>query len=91
MEFLKLDGRQFTSEEVLHKVLKEKLDLPHYYGENADALWDCLTAWVILPLTIEWEYFKESKKMLGQEADIILETFQYAQEKMPGKFYIVVK
>ncbi|SCC55086.1 Ribonuclease inhibitor-like protein [Bacillus wiedmannii] len=29
--------------------------------------------------------------MLGQEADIILETFQDAQEKMPDKFYIVVK
>lgn len=35
--------------------------------------------------------FKESQNMLGQEADIILETFQDAQEKMPGKFYIVVK
>jgi len=88
MEFIKLDGRQFTSEEVLHKALKEKLDLPHYYGENTKALWDCLTAWVNLPLTIEWEFFKESKKMLGQKADIILEIFQYA---MPGKLYIVEK
>lgn len=46
MEFLNLDGRQFTSEEILHKILKEKLDLPDYYGENADALWDCLTGWM---------------------------------------------
>ncbi|PFV83073.1 hypothetical protein COL05_08935 [Bacillus sp. AFS059628] len=25
--------------------MKNKLDLPNYYGENADALWDWLTAW----------------------------------------------
>ena len=26
----------------LHKILKEKLGFPEYYGENLDALWDCL-------------------------------------------------
>ncbi|MGQ0441473.1 barstar family protein, partial [Bacillus sp. B-TM1] len=50
-----------------------------------------LTAWVTLPLTIEWEFFKESQNMLSEEADLILETFQDAQNEMPGKFYIVVK
>ncbi len=29
--------------------------------------------------------------MLGSEADLILETFQDAQEEMIGEFYIVVK
>ena len=27
----------------VHKLLKEKLGLPEYYGENWDALWDCLS------------------------------------------------
>ena len=26
-----------------HKYIKEKLDFPDYYGENLDALYDCLT------------------------------------------------
>ena len=26
----------------IHKVLKESFGLPEYYGENWDALWDCL-------------------------------------------------
>lgn len=26
----------------IHQLLKEKLGLPAYYGENWDALWDCL-------------------------------------------------
>jgi ribonuclease inhibitor len=29
--------------------------------------------------------------MLGPEADLILETFQDAQEEMTGEFYIVIK
>jgi len=91
METIQLNGRKFTSKEVLHKILKNKLDLPNYYGENANALWDCLTAWVTLPLTIEWKFFEDSKNMLGTEADLILETFQDAQEEMTGEFYIFVK
>lgn len=26
----------------IHKVFKKKFGLPEYYGENPDALWDCL-------------------------------------------------
>lgn len=32
-----------NSREKLHSYLKEKLDLPFYYGNNLDALYDCLT------------------------------------------------
>ncbi|WP_410985312.1 barstar family protein [Bacillus cereus] len=74
-----------------YKTLKEKLDLPSYYGENADALWDCLTGWIDTPITIKWEFFEESKKTLGSYASLILETFQDAQEEMPGEFFIAVK
>lgn len=27
----------------LHKAIKEGMKFPDYYGENLDALWDCLT------------------------------------------------
>lgn len=26
----------------IHKILKAVFDMPNYYGENWDALWDCL-------------------------------------------------
>ncbi|MGG3529074.1 barstar family protein [Bacillus pseudomycoides] len=91
METILLDGRKFTSKEMLHKILKDQLDFPDYYGENASALWDCLTGWIGLPVTIEWEYFEESKNILGAYADLILNIFQDAQKDMPGEFFFSVK
>ena len=37
---LNFENSQYISE--VHKTLKTGFDLPDYYGENWDALWDCL-------------------------------------------------
>ena len=38
-----LDGRDYADKKAVHAALKLLLDLPEYYGMNADALHDCLT------------------------------------------------
>ena len=38
-----LDGKKMVSREETHKYLKETFGFPEYYGENLDALHDCLT------------------------------------------------
>lgn len=37
----------------MHKVIKDALDFPDYYGQNWDAFWDCLTDMVGDPINIE--------------------------------------
>ena len=38
-----IDADRYTSAKELHLALKLLLDLPDYYGCNADALYDCLS------------------------------------------------
>lgn len=37
----------------MHKVIKDALDFPDYYGQNWSAFWDCLTDMVGDPINIE--------------------------------------
>ncbi len=37
---LDFSGCKYLGE--IHKILKQKFGFPEYYGENWDALWDCL-------------------------------------------------
>ena len=39
-----LNGDRMTDLESLHAHLKDRLNLPDYYGENLDALNDCLSS-----------------------------------------------
>ena len=39
-----IDCRQIHSQEDFHDAMASKLRLPDFYGENLDALYDCLTS-----------------------------------------------
>ncbi|MEC1552869.1 barstar family protein [Bacillus haynesii] len=79
-----LYGEKITSVSDLHKELKEQLELPDYYGENLDALWDCLTGWVDMPLLIEWKNVEKSRIYLGDQAESYLQLFREAEETLDG-------
>lgn len=44
MKEIRLNGNKMLNKASTHAYLKQKLTLPDYYGENLDALWDCLAA-----------------------------------------------
>ena len=50
-----LDFSNITRWDEFHQTIKKELDFPKRYGENWDALWDCLTERVDIeePLNIE--------------------------------------
>ena len=43
MQRIYLGGRAYPDGAAVHAALKLLLDLPAYYGANADALYDCLS------------------------------------------------
>ncbi|MGN7358049.1 barstar family protein [Paenibacillus sp. SAF-054] len=85
-----LDGRLVDNREQLHAFLKEALELPGHYGNNLDALWDCLTGWVRMPLTIRWLHFQESEEKLGEYSSDVLQLFQDAESEIEG-FHVHVE
>ena len=42
MQYIYLDAKDYQTAEDVHDALKRLLNLPDYYGMNADALHDCL-------------------------------------------------
>jgi ribonuclease inhibitor len=47
MNTLVLDGSLVSSVDNFHVRLAALLEFPDYYGKNLDALWDCLSEYVI--------------------------------------------
>ena len=45
----------------LHKEIREKLDLPEWYGNNLSALWDMLTGFIETPVSITVIFKPETK------------------------------
>ena len=43
MKVIHLNGAKMLDKAVTHAYLKQELNLPAHYGENLDALWDCLS------------------------------------------------
>ncbi len=67
----------------LHNELSEKLELPEWYGNNLDALWDMLTGFIETPVTITVIFKPETKSAenLNESVLKIIETFKEASEE----------
>ncbi|PCK22025.1 barnase inhibitor [Bacillus pumilus] len=86
MNKVQLDGAACRSQEELHNQLQTILHLPDHYGKNLDALWDCLTGELSLPLELTWVDFQTSKNDLGEYAESLQQLFQEAEEELKGQF-----
>ncbi len=67
----------------LHNEIKEKLELPEWYGNNLDALWDMLTGFIETPITITVTFKPETQaaENLRESVLKIIEIFKEASEE----------
>lgn len=71
-----LDFSEIKTVLELHQHLKEVFDLPAYYGNNIDALWDCLSCCYDESTTIELRNLDTLKRKLEKTTQTMLEVFQ---------------
>lgn len=76
MNYFVLDFNDIKSLLGLHQYLKEVFQLPDYYGNNMDALWDCLSCCYDESTTIELRNLEALRKRLKTTTQIMLEVFQ---------------
>lgn len=77
IEKIILDGREMQTKAELHHYLKAALNLPSYYGNNLDALKDCLTT-NFSPRLIEVVFAEEMVGSLGRYGESVLRVLRDA-------------
>lgn len=66
-----LDGKKMVSKEAAHAYLKETFGFPAHYGNNLDALYDCLMERNVME--IEVEHTEEMLTALGRYGEKLLQ------------------
>ena len=84
MNIVILRSEEFANADELHRLLQDRLALPEYYGQNLDALWDCLTGWIELPTTIVWLGYENSVRKVGAYAEKVAEVLREAERQVEG-------
>lgn len=79
MHKIVLDPAAMPDRAALHLYLKEMLSLPDYYGENLDALYDCLTD-ISVPTEISVPACVNGEEHLGRYGEQLLRVLSDAAE-----------
>jgi ribonuclease inhibitor len=56
----------------LHAELARCLDFPAHYGRNLDALYDCLSGEMELPVKLIWRHYDATQAKLGADVEKFL-------------------
>ena len=78
-----INGSSIKTIADFHKTIKFILNFPDYYGENLDALWDCIRC-IDLPCNIIWQDHKLSQSYLDTYFDKIHELFDETEIALQG-------
>lgn len=81
MNTITLDFSEIKSYLALHQYFKQAFSLPDYYGNNLDALWDCLYCCYDSTTTIELRNIDTMPKDLDIEVADMMKLFYDLERK----------
>jgi ribonuclease inhibitor len=70
MQEILIDTQNASSLEDVHSILAKNLNFPDHYGNNLDALFDCISE-LDVPLKIVWKNYSKTKNKLGKKLEQI--------------------
>lgn len=82
MKEIVFDSLHVKSVGELHRELARSLDFPEHYGMNLDALYDCLSGELALPLRFIWRNYHVTRVKVGKDAVKVLNVMRdFAKEE----------
>jgi ribonuclease inhibitor len=84
MRTIVFDSLHVENIEELHRALARRLGFPGHYGMNLDALYDCLSGEIALPLRVIWKNYHTTRSKVGKDTVNILKVMEDFAKEEPG-------
>ena len=92
MKKYSFDRNEFKWAEEFYDLIQKEMELPDWFGKNADALWDMLTGYIDTPCEIVLKNFKGKENDYNEEIlTKILQCFFDAEKQFPNDFKITIQ
>lgn len=88
MNTVYIDFTDIGDYEEFYSLLKEKLALPEYFGDNLDALYDSITGFVELPLHLEFVNMSVDQLETFEDLLTTLEDAEEEVEEFSFTYYL---
>ena len=83
---------EFKWGEEFYDIIQKKMNLPEWFGKNADALWDMLTGYIETPCEITLIGFGHEENEYNKSLlNKVLHCFSEVEKKYPDEFKIIYK
>lgn len=89
-EIKRIDFSKCRYANEIHAEIKNALNFPEHYGENLDALWDCLWEYYDCPVLIEIYGFNSAVQEIREELKGIIRIFDRGAELLKGFKYKIM-
>ena len=89
MKKYEFNRNEFKWAEEYYDLIQKKMNLPDWFGKNADALWDMLTGYIETPCEIILIGFNKNENDYNEHIiNLINSCFTDAEKQFPDKFKV---